>query len=275
MDSRTGKKIRMGRLFNPQSGNSIIVAYSHGVLMGPRPGMMTLGEMQRVAHSVSQAEGLLISPGMVTHLEDAFVGKDRPSLLIHMDYQNFSRSILPYREGSAVELATVEQVVAAGADGVMTYLSLGFTDPEREKVEVERNARLARACEQWGLVLMIEALTASKDHPEDQAGSNTDLLVMACRIAAEIGADIVKCIYPGSTEALVCVVSSCPVPILLAGGPRDEIPEKAYERAKSGIEAGARGLVFGRNIFESDDPAAELARFHQIVHRGFTPRVKV
>ena len=52
MDSRTGKKIRMGRLFNQRSGRSLIVAYSHGILMGPRPGMKTLEEMRRVTQSV-------------------------------------------------------------------------------------------------------------------------------------------------------------------------------------------------------------------------------
>jgi class I fructose-bisphosphate aldolase len=266
MDSRTGKKIRLGRLFNQRSGKSLIIAYSHGVLGGPRPGMMTLADMRRVTQSMAQADGLMVTPGMLTQLEDAFIGKDRPALVLHLDYQSFSRSILPYNEGATVALAQIEEVVAAGADAVMTYLYLGYTDPEREKMEIERNARLARACEQWGVVLMIEPRSARETtHPEDK--TDPALLSMYCRISAEIGADIVKCIYPGNLQALTQVVLACPVPLLLAGGSKAEQPELAYEKAQIAMESGAAGLVFGRNIFEAADPAAEVARFRHIIHR--------
>jgi len=266
MDSRTGKKIRMGRLFNQQSGKAIVVAYSHGLLMGPRPGMLTLDEMRRTAHALREADGLLIAPGMVRYLEDAFVGKDRPSLFIHMDYESFDRPALPYAEGATVDLATIEEVVATGADGILTYLFIGYADPEREKMEIARNARLARACERWGVLLMIEPRSARQaQHPQD----DRDPAVMStyCRIAAEIGADLVKCILPGATEALRSIVTTCPAPLLVAGGAREgDAREAAYAKARSALEAGAAGLVFGRHIYEAPDPPAEMARFRQIVH---------
>src|SRR5215212_12268386 len=107
----------MGRLFNQRSGRSLIVTYSHGILMGPRPGIKTLEEMRRVTLSVVRAEGLMVAPGMLSRLEDAFVGRDHPSLVIHLDYQSFSRDILPYREGATVELAQALRMgVAAGAE---------------------------------------------------------------------------------------------------------------------------------------------------------------
>src|SRR5215213_8710246 len=169
MDSRTGKKIRLGRLFNQRSGRALIVAYSHGVLTGPRPGMGTMEDMRRVTQSVVLADGLMVTPGMLSRLEDAFVGRDRPSLVVHLDYQSFSRDVLPYREGATVGLAQIEDVVAAGADAVMTYLYVGYADPEREKMEVERNARLARACEKWGLAMMIEPRSArERTNAEDK-----------------------------------------------------------------------------------------------------------
>src|SRR5574341_497461 len=265
MDSRTGKKLRLGRLFSRRSGRTLIVAYSHGVLMGPRPGMSTLDEMRRIAESLSRADGLMIAPGMVTHLEDAFVGRDRPALVVHLDYQNFSREILRYREGAAVEMARIEDIVAAGAAAVMTYLYMGHDDPEREKMEIRRNARVARACERWGIVLMIEPRSAREaEHPQDK--SDPALMAMYCRIAAEIGADLVKCIYPGSKESLAQIVAGCPCPLLLAGGSKADDPQTAYRRAQEAIDVGARVLVFGRNIYEAADPAAELDRYHAIVH---------
>src|SRR5512135_1310482 len=99
MDSRTGKKIRIGRLLRRSSGRTLLVAYSHGVLMGPRPGMRSLEEMQKMSFSLERADGLMVAPGMVSRLEEAFIGRDRPSLIVHLDYQSFSRSILKYSEG--------------------------------------------------------------------------------------------------------------------------------------------------------------------------------
>src|SRR5215213_9765627 len=212
MDSRTGKKIRMGRLFNQRSGRSLIVAYSHGILMGPRPGMKTMEDMRHLTQRVISADALMVAPGMLSHLEDAFVGRDHPSLVIHLDYQSFSRDILPYREGATVE---------------------------------PRSAR-------------------ERTNAEDK--TTPELLAMYCRISAEIGADIVKCIYPGNVQALRTVVEGCPAPLLVAGGARAEKPEDAYRQAQGAMEAGAAGLVFGRNIYESNEPAAELARYRRIVH---------
>jgi len=201
MDARTGKKIRMGRLFDWNSHKTLIVAYSHGVLMGPRPGMRSLEEMKQMVLRLGRANGLMVAPGLVTPLEEAFIGRDRPSLFVHMDYQSFSRDIMPYPQGSAVEMARIEDVIAAGADGVMTYLYMGYDDPEREKMEIARNARLARDCEKWGILLMIEPRSAREaGMPSDKTDPN--ILSLYCRVSAEIGADLVKCIHPGEEQAL-------------------------------------------------------------------------
>jgi len=265
MDARTGKKIRKGHLFNQNSGRTLIVAYSHGLLMGPGPGLRTLADMRRVTEAVRDADGLMIGPGMLGLLEDAFVGRARPSLILQVDYQSFSRAVLPYEQATTVEIATIEQAVAAGADAVMTYMYMGYADPLRERAEIERNARLARACEKWGMLLMIEPRSArEKSHPEDK--TDPDVMGMYCRVAAELGADLVKCIYPGSREAITRIIEGCPVPLLLAGGSKTGDPETAYNRAREAVAAGGGGLVYGRNIYEAEDPAREVARYREIVH---------
>jgi fructose-bisphosphate aldolase, class I len=265
MDARTGKKIRLGRLFDQRSHKTLIVAYSHGVLMGPQPGMRSLSEMKRVSMDLGRANGLMVAPGQVTPLEEAFIGKDHPALIVHLDYQNFSRSIMPYEVGATVEMASIEEIVAAGADGVMTYLYMGYEDPQLEKMEIARNARLARDCEKWGTLLMIEPRSAREArNPEDK--SDPKILSLYCRVAAEIGADLVKCIHPGEEESLRSVIDGCTVPVLVAGGSRAESSDLAYERAESAMRAGASGLVYGRNIYEAADPRGELERYLQIVH---------
>ncbi|NRA19408.1 MAG: hypothetical protein HRU05_02910 [Oceanospirillaceae bacterium] len=265
MDSRTGKKIRLARFLNQQSGNGLLVAYSHGVIMGPLPGMMSLAEMQKACEEMSAVDGLMVAPGMLSKLEQYFIGRDKPALMLHMDYQSYVRDVLPYDLGGTIELATVEQALAAGADGIMTYMYIGHPDPEVEKLEIQRNARLARECERLGLVFMVEALSAQlRHHPEHR----TDIKIqsLGCRIAAELGADIVKAFYPGSLENVSEMARTCPVPLFLAGGAKAANPEEAFSHADDAIKAGARGLVFGRNIFEADDVRATVQRYRKIVH---------
>ncbi|MBU3030730.1 class I fructose-bisphosphate aldolase [Paracoccus marinaquae] len=265
MDSRTGKKIRMARFFNQKSRKALLVAYSHGVIMGPLPGMMSLAEMERACDQMSAVDGLMVAPGMLLLLEQYFIGRDRPALMLHMDYQSYVRSVLPYDQGGTVELASVEQALAAGADGIMTYMYIGHPDPEIEKLEIARNARIARECERLGMVFMVEALSAQlRRHPEHQ----TDIAIqsLGCRIAAELGADMVKAFYPGSLENVTEMARTCPVPLMLAGGAKAKNPEDAFGHADDAIRAGASGLVFGRNIFEADDVPATVQRYRRIVH---------
>lgn len=265
MDARTGKNIRLGRLRHPASGRYLIIAYSHGVLMGPGPGMATLGEMRGFATTIRDVEGLMVAPGMLPALEDAFVGRDRPSLVIHLDWQNFSRSVLPYQQGVSAQLAQIDRVVAAGADAVMTYLFLGHDDPREEREEIARNAHIVDACARYGLPVMIEPRSArEKSHPEDK--QDVDVMAMYCRISAEIGADLVKCIYPGTTEKLACIVEGCTAPLLVAGGARKESPDAAIAVAASAIEAGAKGLVFGRNVYQAAQPQAVVDALVRILH---------
>jgi class I fructose-bisphosphate aldolase len=147
----------------------------------------------------------------------------------------------------------------------MTYLYVGFDDPEREKLEIARNAAVARACERWGVGLMIEPRSAREAaHPADK--TDPAVLAMYCRIAAEIGGDLVKCIWPGSADAFAPVVAGCPAPVLVAGGAKAADPARAYAVAQQALAAGAAGIVFGRNIYEAADPAAELERYRAIVH---------
>ncbi len=265
MDSRTGKKIRLGRIFDEQSGNALVVAYSHGVIMGPLSGMRSGEEMKRVTMAMGDVDALMVAPGMVTQLEDAFVGKSRPSLFVHYDYQSYVRKMLPYQVGATVELGRVEAAAATGADAVMTYMYIGHEDQEVEKLEIQRNAQVARECDKLGMVCMIEALCA-RENTNPEVREDAAILATSCRIAAELGADIVKSQYPGSLEAVQELAETCPVPLLLAGGAKTDRPEDAYDLAEASMKAGARGLVFGRNIFEAPDIAGEVAKYRKIVH---------
>ena len=266
MDSRTGKRIRLSRLKEPTSDKYFVVAYSHGVLLGPSRGMMTLAGMRSFVSSINSVPAVMITPGLVTQMEDCFIGVNRPSLVIHLDWQNHSRAILPYREGASAQLADIDRVVAAGADCVMTYLYVGHEDVREERQEIERNARIVNMAERYGLPVMIEPRSArEKSIPADK--TDPELMAMYCRLSAEIGADLVKCIYPGTTEAMQQIVETCPAPLLVAGGAKKSDEDQAgLDIAQSALDAGAAGLVFGRNIYQADAPQKVIDQINSLLH---------
>jgi len=277
MDARTGKRIQAGRLFDPASGRAIVVALSHGLLLGPSPGLATLEQLRTTADSLRAADALMVAPGLVAPLEDAFVGRDRPALVVHADWQSASRSVFRnvveagaaagagIARVAAATTASAEEAAAAGAVAVMTFLFAGFDDPALERDEIRRAARMARACERAGILHIIEPRSAGeRARPSERADPRVGAYL--ARIAAEIGADLVKVIHPGSREALAEVVAGCPAPVLLAGGSEAEDPARGEELAADAIAAGCRGLVFGRAIVRADEPAAALAHYRAIVH---------
>jgi class I fructose-bisphosphate aldolase len=228
--------------------------------------------MQRVFNQLESANGIMVAPGSVRKVEQCFIGRGKPSLVVHMDWKSFGRPWLTPGEGSRTEgqvaaITTVEDVVAAGADAIMSYLYVGQTDSALERMEIERNARHAAECARLGVVLIIEP-RAARDYADPAFVSDEKLLASYCRIAAEIGADIVKCIWPGSGEKYEYIASACTAPMLLAGGPQGNDPRQTLELAVAAMEAGGSGLMFGRRITGSASPQAMIQALRAIVHDG-------
>jgi len=273
VDSRTGKIIRLGRIFDSQSGRAIIVAASHGVLTGAPKGLRSVTDMNRVFSQLQGANGIMVAPGSVQLVETCFVGREKPSLVVHVDWKSHGRKIFRpgengTSEGSVTSIASVEQVAAAGADAIMSYLYVGHKDNQLERQEIERNARLAEDCSRLGIVLIIEPRSVM-DHSDSTQVANPDLLAWYCRMSAEIGADVVKCIWPGSVEDYETIVSQTTVPVVLAGGPAgDEKLVETMQIAESTVLAGGAGIMFGRRIYSSKNPAAVLAGLRAIIHDG-------
>ena len=267
MDSTSGKAIRLGRILRPSDKRSVTVAFSHGVLLGPCKGFQTYQQMDQMMGIFQKADAVMLSPGMVSQLKDHYIGRDRPGLIIQADWQNVGRT----REGAfpgagrSVAMMTAEQAVAAGADAIMTYLWMGGNDADREAEEVGRNSDFGRACEAVGLPIMIESRGFGEENDAD-GNPNLDLLKFHTRVAAELGADFIKTKYSGSVETFREVTSQCPVPILVAGGSRLSTVDGALELVDNVIAGGGAGVVFGRNIFQFDDPAFMLDEIIERVH---------
>jgi len=267
MDARIGKEIRLGRILRPESKRSVTVAFSHGVLLGPGKGYFTYDQMAEMMDIFQAADAVMLSPGMLGQLSEYYVGRDRPGLIIQADWQNVSRArrgVFP-GEGLSVPMMTAEEAVASGADAIMTYLWLGGDDPELEAKEVARNSAFARACEVVGLPIMIESRGLGQEYDED-GNPDLELLKFHTRVAAELGADFIKTKYSGNVDTFQEVTSQCPVPILVAGGSRLSTITEALKLVDDVITGGGAGVVFGRNIFQFDNPAAMLKGILERVH---------
>lgn len=275
MDSRTGKKIRLGRILPPPTGHGVVVAASHGVLSGPPAGLRTREEIDRVFAQLDLADAVMVNPGMLPLVEDRFVGRSAPGLVLHLDWKNHNRKIYEpgtdgRSEGVLAQLATLDEVAATGIDGVMTYLYVGQRDSRLERDEIERNARIVRDCERLGLAVIIEPRSALETEGPDATGAG--VMSLYCRIASDIGADIVKAVWPsGGVDGFAQVVDSCLAPVLLAGGPGGDDLDSTSELATKAMSAGAAGVMFGRRVFRADKPAEVLSALRGIVHGESDP----
>jgi len=252
-----GKDIRMARVFDPTKERAVVIAYAHGALLGPVPGIATLGEHYRkiVEFTRGGANSVLIMATYAKLCGNLFTGPDKPSLGICLEWSNMWRpdTLLGYanNSGFTVNVLDVEEAVQLGADFVHTYLFLGAADAAREAREIERNAEIVRECNRYGMPLMIEPIARGEKVGADIHDSA--YIALAVRIAAELGADIVKTAYTGTTESFRPVVEACPVPVLIAGGPRARTDMEVMEMIEGAMRAGASGVVFGRNVFQVPD----------------------
>lgn len=267
MSADCGKSFRLGRIFDQQSKRAVCVAFDHGLDVGPMPGITDArGTMAKLVEG--GADAVLISPGVARLCKDQITGKNAPSVILRMDWTNIWRPIeqLSYAEGRTCLVAGVEDAVRFGADAVLSFMFIGYADSGVEADEIAKNAALTRACERFGIPHIIEPMCRGSK-AADRA-YDPEFIAFACRMAVEIGADALKTDYSGTADSYSQVIEACPIPILIAGGPKTKTLAESFEMVEGAVEAGAAGVLLGRNIIQAEDPAATLRTIRAIVHDG-------
>jgi len=260
-----GKRIRSSRFLNKKTNRAVIVPMDHGLPLGPISGLMTPAEtFEKVIEG--GADAVLMAPGQARICLSGFLGKGAPSLILRLDWTNLFRSVLPATTGSETLIATVEDAVRYGADGVITYFFIGYEKDEAEASNLENVASIARECERYAIPYIVEPMARGKRVLGNEY--NPEYVKLHVRMAAEIGADYIKTDYTGDPDTFREVVRGCPVPIFIAGGPKVETTREVLEMAKGALEAGAVGVIFGRNVFQAPDPCAMVRALRLIVHEG-------
>jgi class I fructose-bisphosphate aldolase len=265
MTTDCGKRIRLARIIRPDTGRGVCVAFDHGLDAGPMPGNIDpRGTMEKLVEG--GADAVLVSPGVARLCADLFSGRGAPSLVLRLDWGNMFRSQLSHDEGRNRLIAGVDEAVRLGADAVLTFMFVGYDDADAEADEVQKNADVTRAAAEVGMPHIIEPMAQGKK--AHGRGLDADLIRLNARMAFELGADAIKTDYSGSAETYAPVIESCPIPILIAGGPKTKTVREGLEMVQGAMEAGAAGVVMGRNIIQADDPAAMLRAVRAIVHDG-------
>ena len=236
----------------------LVIAMDHGRAMGAIAGLEDPGQVID-AMIAAGADAIMTSYGVIKRYRERLIGQIPTILRLDGGPSHYREDWLKYTEWSL--LHTVEDARALGVDGVCTMVFMGAA-VELDTLEI--TAEVAGACADDGLPLMVEALPCPCERIPDPTDAGA--MASACRIGFEHGADVLKTYATGGAESFARVAASCPAPVLIAGGPRMDSERAALQVVRDTLDAGGRGVVFGRNIWQSPDPAKMVAALRHLIH---------
>lgn len=247
-----GMKDRLSRIFNPKSGNTLMLAFDHGYFMGS-----TLG-LERLDLTIPQLA------------EDIDVFMATRGALRSWISPSFNKPIaLRCSAGSTVASEDViKEVIGVDIeDAIRMNASCmaiqTFIGTEEERSSLNNLVKTVDAGNRYGIPT-LGVVAVGKNMARD-----TRFFLLATRVLAELGAQIIKTYYCDGFEK---ITAACPVPIVIAGGKK--IPEEAaLEMAYKAIQEGASGVDMGRNIFQAEDPKAMTKAVAKIVHENYTAKM--
>jgi len=256
----TGSDIRLGRLFQQASGRSFIIALDHGLTLGVPEGAEDIH--LALDRSISGLpDGVLLSPGMARSTANHFAYREAPALIVRTDLILFH----PYMDDLGEQyrvLISPTEAAALGADAITLFLMVGTSDGELFADNARAVATAAQEAHRAGLPLIVEVVLWGS-RIEDK--KDPDRLAFGCRIAAELGADAIKTEYTGDAASMAKIVRGCGRPVFVLGGAKGST-QTLLDGTQLAIDAGARGVIIGRNIWQADDPAAVSADLRKIIH---------
>lgn len=250
-----GMQNRLAQVIRPD-GHCFFLAMDHGYFLGPTHKLEKPGEM--VAPLLPFVDALFVTRGVLRAAIDA--GNTRPIIL----RVSGGTSILGDDLANEGITTSVEETIRLNASAV--GLSV-FVGSQYERQTLLGLTNLVNECERYGIPVM--AVTAVGKELEKR---DARFLSLACRICAELGARVVKTYWCPEFER---VAESCPVPVVIAGGPKCETQLQVLEFVYDGIQKGAIGVNLGRNVWQDEYPAAMARALQAIIHDGVTPRQAV
>lgn len=246
-----GKRLRLRRLLGAD-GKGVVVPMDHGVSDGPVAG---LERPARTAALVREggADSVIVHKGLV---------RDVASELGAMGYWlhvSAGTALNPDPNDKRV-VATVEEALALGADGVSIHVNVG--SPQESRM-VEDLGRIASDCERLGVPLL--AMMYPRGH-EIRNPHDLQLVKKVARLGYELGADVLKVPYTGSAETFREVTQGVGVPVLISGGAKATTERDFLAMVAGSIQGGGAGVSVGRNLWQHADPRAITRAVGRLVH---------
>lgn|SRR5574341_918468 len=244
-----GMQNRIARIIKPDTGRAVMLAVDHGYFLGPTSKLEN--PRKTIAPLLPYADSLMLTRGVLRSSVD-------PNANIPIVLRvSGGTSIVGQDLSNEAITTSIEEAIRLNASALALSIFVGETHEHQTLVNL---SKLVDEGEKYGIpVLAVTAV--GKEMARDAR-----YLSLACRIAAELGAKIVKTYY---CEEFEKVVESCPVPIIIAGGKKTSELE-ALELTYNSVQHGAVGVDMGRNIWQSDHPIAMIRAVRHIVHGNAT-----
>ncbi|MER5174832.1 MAG: 2-amino-3,7-dideoxy-D-threo-hept-6-ulosonate synthase [Candidatus Nitrosocosmicus sp.] len=243
-----GKDVRLNRIL--KNGKMLCIPMDHGISSGPLEGIKDINNFIYDTES-SGLTCILVNKGIIKVLP-------RPVNIGLIAHMSGSTSLGP-DPNKKVLLGSVKEAIRLGADAVSLHINIGSNE---EPMMLYTLGLIADECNEWSvpLIAMMYPRGENIKNPNDSS-----IISHTARIGAEAGADIVKTIYTGNIDTFREVVKSCPVPIVIAGGPKSKTDNDVLEMCYGAIQSGAIGVTFGRKIFEHPNPKKIINALYEII----------
>ncbi|MBX8636101.1 MAG: 3-hydroxy-5-phosphonooxypentane-2,4-dione thiolase [Thermoplasmata archaeon] len=248
-----GMANRISRMIKPANGRSVMLACDHGYFMGPTHRLENPRET--IEPLLPYADALSVTRGV---LRSSVNPKWETPILLRV---SGGTSVL--KEDLSDEEITTSMKEAVKLNVAAVALSI-FVGAPHEKQSLVNLSKLVNDGEEYGIPVM--AITAVGKELEKR---DAKYLALSCRLAAEIGARLVKTYY---CENFSRVVSGTPVPLVVAGGPKLNTEEDIFNLVHNALAEGAAGVDMGRNIWQNEHPVAMIKAIRALVHENATVR---
>jgi putative autoinducer-2 (AI-2) aldolase len=248
-----GVRNRLSRLIKPD-GHCQFLPIDHGYFQGPTRCLERPGETIR--DLLPYADGLFVTRGVLRSAIDPDI--DTPIIL----RVSGATSVIGKDLANEVITTSIEEIIRLNVAAVGISI---FVGSDYEKEALENMALLINDCEDYGIPVM--AVTAVGKELEKRTAR---FLGLSCRIAAELGAKIVKTYY--CSEDFDKITNGCPVPVVIAGGPKCETELEVFDFVYDGMQKGAIGVNLGRNVWQNPHPVAMMRALNAVIHENVTPK---
>ncbi|MFH1383320.1 MAG: fructose-bisphosphate aldolase [Chloroflexota bacterium] len=251
-----GKKNRMNRILSSATGKGLIVAIDHGMALGPMTGIVDIATTVKQLSATGKVDAWLLTKGI---LSNCFEPDGKQGIILRASGAATIAGPDLTHEGLT---ASVEAALRLGADAPATTAFIGSSNEHETLVNM---ARLADECHKYDMP-MLGVLGVGKALEEKTV--DPQYIALGARVAAEHGADMVKTYF--TVSGFEKVTSGCPVPVMIAGGPKCDTDLDTLKMIGGALAGGAKGIVMGRNIWQSPHPEELLDVVWRMIHQNLS-----